>query len=358
MEINYKQLTFAREYRGYSQTELASQIRGLSQSNLSRFEKGIGYLSDDVISRVVSFLNFPEFFFEKNIANRPENAHYRKRAGVNKKEKSIIEHSIRLIGYIIDQMSTFLEFPEFAVKTIDIEEGFSPEYIAQYTRRYLGMKDEPVRDIHSLLERNGIIIVEMDADRELFDGVSFLTDTGFPVMVINRDFTNDRKRFTIAHELGHMIIHTNESFLFPDHRNKEDEANRFASEFLMPKEAIENSLRNLKLSYLTELKRYWLTSMASIIRRSKDLNCISDDKYRQFNIELSRKGFKRREPLDVYIDKPNLFSAACELLRKELEYSDAELSEAFSLPVDVLNRFCNPSANQFNLRIHRAMDAH
>ena len=48
MEINYKQIIFAREYRGYSQTELASKIVGLSQSNLSKYEKGIGPLSTDV----------------------------------------------------------------------------------------------------------------------------------------------------------------------------------------------------------------------------------------------------------------------------------------------------------------------
>jgi Zn-dependent peptidase ImmA (M78 family) len=351
MKLNYKQLTFAREYRGYSQTELASNIRGLSQSNLSKFEKGIGYLSDDVICRIASFLNFPEKFFEENIFNRIENAHFRKRASVKSKERLIIEHSIRLIGYIIDQMSVSLEFPTLTIKTIDVEEGFTPEYIAQHTRRYLGLKNEPVKDINSLLERSGIIIVEMDADIDAFDGVSFMTDKGFPVIVINRDFSNDRKRFTIAHELGHIIMHIDESFLISDNRNREDEANRFASEFLMPSEAIANSVRNLKFLYLTELKRYWLTSMASIVRRAKDLNCISVDKYKQLNIELSRNGYKKQEPINVFIDKPNLFVSAYEMYRSELEYSDEELSESFNLPVDVLSKFCNQTTNKFNLKI-------
>ena len=55
MEINYKQIIFAREYRGYSQTELASKIVGLSQSNLSKYEKGIGPLSTDVLNRIIDF---------------------------------------------------------------------------------------------------------------------------------------------------------------------------------------------------------------------------------------------------------------------------------------------------------------
>ena len=67
MEINYKQLIFAREYRKYTQTDLASHITGLSQSNLSKFEKGLGTLSDDIVQKIISFLDFPEKFFIKRI---------------------------------------------------------------------------------------------------------------------------------------------------------------------------------------------------------------------------------------------------------------------------------------------------
>lgn len=137
---------------------------------------------------------------------------------------------------------------------IDLEDGYTPETVAQYTRKYLGLKDEPVRNIFSLLERNGIIIIELDYDVDLFDGVSFLTDGGYYVIIINKNFSNDHKRFTLAHELGHLIMHTSNEFLISEYRDKEDEANKFASEFLMPSDAISNSLRGLKLQYLVELK--------------------------------------------------------------------------------------------------------
>lgn len=78
MELNHKQLTFAREYRGYSQTDLASKIPGLSQSNLSKFEKGLSTLSDDLKMKIVDFLNFPAAFFCQKISNTIENPHYRR----------------------------------------------------------------------------------------------------------------------------------------------------------------------------------------------------------------------------------------------------------------------------------------
>ncbi len=350
MEINYKQLIFAREYRGYNQTELASKIKGLSQSNLSKYEKGLGALSDEVLFRIVDFLDFPISFFEKKISNVTENAHYRKRASINKSEKAKLEYSNKLIGYIVDQMADSIEFPDFSFRMIDVEDGFTPSYIAQYIRKFLGLKDEPVRDINSILERNGVIVIELEADTDLFDGVSFLTDEGYPIIIINKSFSNDRKRFTVAHELGHIIMHCSSSFLIPDYRDKEDEANIFASEFLMPSDAIKNSLRNLKPSHLVELKRYWLTSIASIVRRAKDLGCITYEKYQYFNIELSRLGYRREEPVNVYIDTPNIFFSAYKMHREELGYSDSDIATAFSLPMDVINRFFNPPANKLRIR--------
>ena len=98
MKINHKQFVFAREYRGYSQTELSSKIPGLSQSNLSKFEKGLSTISDELLHKIVSFLDFPFDFLSKNISNESDTAQYRKRI-ITKKERIEIEHSYKLIGF-------------------------------------------------------------------------------------------------------------------------------------------------------------------------------------------------------------------------------------------------------------------
>lgn len=344
MSFNYRQLIFAREYRGFSQSELASNIIGLSQSNLSKYEKGFSSLSDDMVLKIVDFLGFPESWLKHNISNLPENAHYRKRTTISKKGKTEIEYSNRLIGYIVDQMSDSIEWPEFRLNPLNLEDGYTPESVAKNARKNLKISpNEPLKSIFNLLETNGIIIIEFEIN-DKFDGVSFITDKGNPIIIINKSFSNDRKRFTLAHELGHLLMH---DFPIPEYRNnekqKEDEANRFASEFLMPSEFIRNSLFDLRLSNLAELKRYWLTSMASIIRRAKDLKCITDDKYMYLVIELSRNGKKKNEDGFVYIDEPSLFIEAYKLHKNDLEYSDLELSNAFSIPEDVIQRFCRTS---------------
>ena len=341
MKINPKLLTFAREYRGYSQTDLSSNIKGLSQSNLSKFEKGLGTLSDDVLKRVIAFLNFPESFFEHTISNNVEHAHYRKKAGLSKREKEQIERSNKLIGYIIDQMADSIDFPQFALNVLDIEGGYTPESAAHYTRKHMGFREGAVKEICAALERFGIIVVEQIYNTDCFDGVSFFTDKGFPVIIINREYSNDRKRFTLAHELGHIVMHLPEGIAIPDYRNVEKEANLFAAEFLMPEAEIKNALYGLKMSQLMPLKQYWLTSMAAIVRRANDLKCIDEKRYKLLNTELSRRGYKKKEPGNVFIDDPANFESAYSLFVSELGYSDMELAKAFDLPLDVVVRFCN-----------------
>lgn len=337
MTLNHRQLTFAREYRGLSQTYLASQINGLSQSNLSKYEKGFETISNEILHQVFDYLKFPVEFFEKKIFNDVDNAHYRKKATISKTLKSQLEYGNKLIGYLIDQMSESIEWPEFKLFSLDLDEGYTPVQSAIHIRRAFNLSpDEPVININYLLEKAGIIVVEIESF-DKFDGVSFITDQGQPVIVIKREMSNDRKRFTLAHELGHIIMHINS--IIPEFRDKEHEANEFASEFLMPEKYIRNSLYNLRLSSLAELKKYWLTSMASILMRAKKLGCINAQKSKYLNIELSRSGQKKKENFDVFIDSPKLFYKGYLLHKNELEYSDYEISKAFHLPIDIIEKY-------------------
>lgn len=344
MKINHNQLTFAREYRGFSQTDLSSMIEGLSQPNLSKFEKGFDTLSNDLIEKIMKRLDFPIEFLSKNISNESNTAHYRKRTTITKKIRTEIEQNYKLIGYLVDEMAESLEWPEFKFPTIDLENGYTPSDVAQHTRRFLRLKpNEPIIDICNTLEVNGIIIVESIAF-EKFDGVSFVSDFGYPIIVINKNFSNDRKRFTVAHELGHLLMHSANNPLIPAVRKDklENEANEFASEFLMPESVIKKSLYSLGLGDLVELKRYWRTSMASIARRAYDLGCITKSTYVYFNIELSRlnkNGEQKNEGVEVSIDSPGLFKKGYSLHVNELNYTDTELALGFKLPKDIIFRY-------------------
>jgi len=344
MKINYRQLTFAREYRGYSQSDLASKIDGLSQPNLSKYEKGFSTLSDEMVVKIVEYLGFPKEWLSLDVLNLPQNANYRKRATINKKVKTEIEYDNRMIGFLVDQLSDSIDWPDFTHIPLNIEDGYTPKEVARFARKALGLKpSEPIVDVFTLLENKGIVIIEINAN-EKFDGVSFLTDKGTPIIIVNKSFPNCRKRRTVIHEYGHILLHN--YFPIPSQRGekeKEWEADEFTNEFLMPEDFIINSLRGLRIADLVELKKYWLTSIASIVRRAKDLGCISDERYTYFNIELSRSGMKKNEGVNVYIDQPSLFTEAYKIHKNEIGYSDIDLCKAFLVPNDTIERYFIPN---------------
>lgn len=335
--MNCNQLTFAREYRGFTQGDLAGSIEGLSQSTLSKFEKGIGSLSEKNQNDLIKHLGFPKAFFEKKLRLEIDNANYRRRTTLSKSNIKDFENKCRIIAFTVDEFSETIEWPEFKFPALDVDDGYSPKDIAKYVRKSLGLSgNESVRDIITLLESNGVIVYELEANEKI-DGLSFVTEKGMAVIVINKDMSNDRKRFTLAHELGHLIMHADSCSLISSHRSKENEANEFASEFLMPEEAIKDSLRNLKLPSLGPLKEYWLTSMSAIIKRAYDLRCIDDNKRTYFMIEMSRMGYGKREPYPVYIDSPTSIKRAIDIFTKQLAYTSKELAESISLPEDVFS---------------------
>lgn len=338
--MNHRQLTFARELRGYSQTDLSSSIKGLSQSNLSKFEKGLSVLSEEVQKKIIDFLDFPVEFFNRKITSSIENGNYRKRASITKSDILKFENRCKILGYLIDEMSESIEWPNFKLCPLNVEEGYTPSYTANYNRKVLGLKkDEPIKNICEILEKSGIIIYEMNA-HEKFDGISFFSDKGFPIIVINKNFSNDRKRFTISHELGHILLHNESNFpvsSYRDEKIKEKEANEFASEFLMPANEIKNSLRGITIGEVAKLKGYWLTSMASIIRRAKDLKCINEDRYTYFMIEMSRNGYNRKEPLEVPIDTPQCFKNGYLIFKNDLHFDEEDFVNSMALPIDILN---------------------
>lgn len=337
----HKQLAFAREYRGLTQTELTSKVDGLSQSNLSKYEKGLSTLSDDLLRRIMDYLGFPMGFLDVSIRNEAEDRHYRKKASVGKSDRGTIDRFVSLVAYCYDWMCDMMDFPSFGFTYFDIENGFTPEEVARNVRRKLRLGNDPVRNIINLIEANGIVVYMWDCRFDDFDGVSLISDKGNHIILVNRNMSNDRQRFTLAHELGHILMHQNVDFVVSESRDREKEANAFASEFLMPSQALRTQLVGMRFSDLPTLKRYWHTSMAAIVRRSYDLGCIDRTKYTTFMTELSRNGWRKNEPYPVSIDSAVLFNSAYSLLSSELGYSNNTIAELTSLPLDVVNRVYN-----------------
>lgn len=338
--INPKMLILAREARGYSQAELADKM-SISQANYSRMEKGLIAASEVQIEEIADALDFPvEFFIRKEPSANYAELYYRKKATMPKKELYCLEAKFDLIRYWFNHILDEVDIPDCSLPEIEIEYSNTPSQVAQRIRVALGIPTGPIGALIHALEKKGIIVYFLKDAPEKFDGTTVITDSGAKVLVVNANMPNYRKRFTIAHELCHIVSHI--PFVISDndpYRNVEFEANEFAAEFLMPGNEIGNDLYRLTYSKLTDLKNYWNVAKSAIIKRASDLSCITKDKYTHLMIEMSRYGERRSERKDVPLDEPKMLSKMLETYMTGGEYSQQEFRKILAISQNDYNRY-------------------
>jgi Zn-dependent peptidase ImmA (M78 family) len=187
----------------------------------------------------------------------------------------------------------------------------------------------PIQDVAKSMEDAGILIVPFDFGTELIDGFCQPPIDLMPPLVFlnSRIRAKDRIRFSLAHELGHIVMHRAQK---PE---MEDEANEFAAAFLMPEEDIAHSFYGISLEKLMTLKMYWKTSMQAIVRRARDLKRIGDRGYKYYQIEMSKRGWRTSEPIEIRdnIENPRLLKRLFAVHTNQLGYSVDDLSSLFGL---------------------------
>ena len=184
--------------------------------------------------------------------------------------------------------------------------------------------DRPVQSMVNVLQNLGIVVTTYEEDQGHLDAISHCPKIGhekFYMTAYNLSGTTAyRLNFTLAHELGHWIlghIDSDEKTQNEmDYNNNENDANEFASEFLLPADAF---LRDLyyptDLSAYWNLKQKWHVSGAMMIRRAYSLGRISYNQYQYLFRLIAKNGWRKAEPGDmVSIPKPTIFPESIVLL--------------------------------------------
>jgi Zn-dependent peptidase ImmA (M78 family) len=131
----------------------------------------------------------------------------------------------------------------------------------------------------------------------------------------------DRDRFNVAHELGHLVLHTLRSNTDPT--RAEAEAHRFAGALLLPRERAMQAMRPpITLSLLKAVKATFGTSIAMDAKRARDLNIITQDQFVSLRKQLSARGWHRVEPVEVVREEPLLIAKIVSKLSGEGSITD------------------------------------
>jgi Zn-dependent peptidase ImmA (M78 family) len=202
-----------------------------------------------------------------------------------------------------------------------------------------------VQNLVGAIEDAGGIVFRCSFETKKVDAISQWLPGLPPLFFVNSDIPGDRCRFTLAHELGHLIMH---QIPTPD---IETEANRFAAEFLMPEKEIGPHLRQLSLQRLAAMKPYWKVAMSAILKRANDLHKISPFMYRKLNTQINKYDLRINEPVHIAIEEPEVVKDIIDAHRVDHGYSFAELLDLMRSTERRYRRFFDSEAPPSRLQL-------
>ena len=326
--IRAEAIQLARESRGLTQNQLAKKA-SISQASISKFERGEQEVTQDALYKISKALDYPESFFNKEVTLRGlgvSGAFHRKRLSLSIQilRKIQAEFSIRMF-----EISTLLHTAEiksaYEFHYYDIREYGDVEKIAELVRAQWKMPLGPIKNIIETIENAGGIVFKYDLETRKLDAQSHWISGIPPIFFVNSQIPIDRMRFTLAHEIGHIVMH---KYPTPD---MEKEADRFASAFLLPKKELLQDINSFSLEKAMTLKSKWKVSIAALIMRAYDLGVISSSQKSRYFTQLGILGYRVEEPIPLPNEEPTLIKKLIEACQKELGFKIKDFCDVLSI---------------------------
>lgn len=330
-KVNGEMIALAREARGLTQVALAKAV-GLSQGVLSRYERAWPEIPGEHLHAIAGELKRPlSFFLWEERRYGASCVHHRKLQSVSQRNLRMVQAQVDLVRMQTARLLRYTEVEtSYQFHRLDLVKLGSAEEVARRMRALWQLPMGPIRNVVDVIESAGGVVYRCPFGDIGVDGVSqWPLDVPNlpPVFFVSENIPGDRQRWTLAHEIGHMVMHhlpTNDP---------EAEANRFAAEFLMPAAEIGRDLKQLTLPKAAALKSHWKVSMQAIIRWARVLGKLSENQYEYLFKQLGARGYRTCEPVPLPSEETQLFQEMQNVLRREGRRTDDEVSDYLGLPV-------------------------
>ena len=295
----------ARVAAGLTQDEavslLAQEGVRLTKAGLSKYERGGSTPKPTIIRGLATAYGVEAGFFLEERGVEIEWLAFRKAARLGKtaqqRVKAIAESQVDAFVALRNALEPWRDAEATilaAVQSVNDIEG-----AALSLRQHWDLGLQPIESVTGAIEDSGGIVVELDDDEDLFDGLSGWADESTPIVAVSRAVTDDRRRFSLAHELGHLVMKIEAKL---DEKTEERWAHRFAAAFLVPAEVAKRELgdrrRHLDFRELMLLKQKHGLSMSAWIFRASDLGIIEESHARTLFAEMGQRGWRRHEPVE------------------------------------------------------------
>ena len=170
------------------------------------------------------------------------------------------------------------------------------EDAAMELRTLWKLGEAPIESVTGTVETHGTIVVGWRQDEGRVDGLSSWVNETIPLAFVNTSTAPERRRYTLAHELGHMVMQS-----AAEHAaDGELLAQRFAAAFLVPTAIARRELgvrrHHLSLDELAFLKRKHSLRIRGWAHRAYDLGIIDEGHRNALCRAFVRNSWKKQEP--------------------------------------------------------------
>lgn len=329
----------ARRAAALSLRELASQV-GVSQTAILKVEQGELFPSSDLLLALSRALGIEVDRLFRPFTVSLSQLRFRRSAPFGEKLYRAIEQQV------VDQLERRLEFEALTpAPSAPFDGSFLPERVAsldevealaERVREVWGVGSAPLSRLIDLFESRGVRVVAVDLDESRFDGLFALAGE-LPILVLNRSWPGDRQRFSLAHELAHLLLRDR----IEPGLDEESACNRFAGAFLFPKEAVVSWFgrhrRQIEWRELLLAKEEYGISMQAIVHRLTELSLVGVAYGRKLASEFRRRGWREREPGPQYpAERPHLFEQMVLHALNEGHFGESKAAELLNLSVHEL----------------------
>lgn len=349
----------ARKAMRLSQSDLANRI-GVTRQAIFYFEQGTKHPDVDTMVRIMEELQQPMSYFIKGTHDviGPLSTRYFRAFGTDTKKRNeqskIYSEWLSAIASFFAQRVNFPKIVLPSYQLSSLSNFYTDEEIeaaASMLRKEWEIGDGPIGNLMSLVESKGIFVAKLPIANDTVNAFSYWSGDAPFIILGSDDTTATRIRFDIAHELGHLMLHRgiDETDLEDKDILKriENEANRFAGEFLLPSSSYPNEVFSTRLEAFVSLKSRWKVSIAAQVFRCKDLGLFSEAQVLNLYKQISAQKWRKKEPLDAEIplEEPVLLRKAFELLMKHNALAPTEVLNSINLNQRLIETFCNLPQN-------------
>jgi len=304
--FNHQMLILARESRGISQGQLADAIN-MSAANLCKIERADIGIAPDKLALIAAHTNYPLAFFYRPGSIVPENNIYRRRVVVAQKLLTPVHAQANIVRLQVQQLEQLLQLPSWQWPTPSSKALSSATALAGWLRSYWQVPQGPIGHLVQLLESKGIAIAAYHFGTPRIDSRSITTQLGRPIITINSSLPGCRQRFSIAYELGLLLLQ-HYGMVSPT-EDIGHHANLFAAALLLPEADIKPALtKGVNIALLAQLKPVWKTSMIALLYRADDLGILTHNQKRYLVQQFNVLNIRRTEPPEVAVpfEQPTL----------------------------------------------------